>query len=136
MNVRSYERYTLFYFMVIIFLLFLFTFAIYTLSFKIYEYVSIDGVINGVGLVEAVVSKEELNCLYKNKYIYFEGKKVKFKLEEVVLDFLSNKNKVYSKVLIHFNYGNKINGGEIIEFSVKNKKVPFIKIYEVIWKGE
>ena len=136
MKLRCYERYILIYSLIVVYFIFLLTFVIGTFSFRIYEYISINGIVLNDTLVEVVVDKDQKNSLYKNKYIFFEGEEVEFKIEEVVLDFFKSGGKYYDKIFISIKYNKELGLGDVIKFSVKNKKIWFIKIYEVIWKGE
>lgn len=135
MKLRYYERHILIYFLLVIYFIFLLIFVIGTFSFRIYEYISINGIVLNDGLVEMVVDKEQKKSLYKNKFIFYEGEKVEFKIEEVVLDFFKSDDKYYDKIFISIKCDREFGVGDVVKFSVKNKKIWLIKIYEVIWKG-
>lgn len=136
MKLRCYERHILIYSLIFVYFIFLIIFMIGTFSFRIYEYIIINGIVLKDGLVEIVVDKEQKKNLYKNKFIFYEGEKVEFKIEEVVLDFFKSDDKYYDKIFISVKYNKEFGVGEVIKFSIKNKKIWFIKIYEVILKGE
>ena len=77
--------------------------------------------------LEVFVSQKEVDYFYRNSFIFIDGKKVKYEIVSIDNDILKD----YSYILLVVN--NNFSEGEIIMFSILEKKVINYKIFEVIW---
>ena len=84
-----------------------------------------------------IINNNEMNILYKNRYLYFNGKRIKFSIEKITKDVIKKDNNKYNEVLINFKFSKKkYKDNDVINISIRNEKEPIINMFKIIWKGE
>ncbi len=134
MKLVNYEKKNVLIFLIILMFIFLSLLIFYTFSIKINSYVLITGRVRKNNLVELLVNDDELNILYKNRFVYVSDLKKKFFISDVSKNILVEKDIKYSLVLIEVDLSLK--DGDIVEVSFKDKRIRLWEIFKVIWKGE
>lgn len=94
------------------------------------------GIIMKNNIVIVVLDKEELFNLHKNVYVYHNNKRIKFKIEKNNGAIISKGNKKYYEVLIKLKLPKKYKSNDLVELTIKNKKIISIKIFKLIWDGD
>ena len=137
MNYSRYERFGLLIFFIIILILFEIIFIINIMREKNELYISFSGVVmkNNIGLF--IVNDKDMKILYKNKYLYFNGKRIKYSIEKITKDVIKKDNNKYNEILINFKFSKKkYKDNDVINISIRNEKEPIINMFKIIWKGE
>ena len=137
MKYRNYERLNLIIFLVIILIFFEIIFIFTIFSKKNELYISYSGVVmkNNIGLF--IINNSDMNILYKNRYLYFNGKKIKYSIEKITKSVIKKDGKKYNEVLINFKFSNKkYKDKDVIDISIRDDKEPIIYMFKKIWEGE
>ena len=137
MNYSRYERFGLLIFLIIILILFEIIFIVNIMREENEIYISFSGVVmkNNIGLF--IINDKDMKILYKNKYLYFNGKRIKYSIEKITKDVIKKDNNKYNEVLINFKFSKKkYKDNDVINISVRNEKEPIINMFKIIWKGE
>ena len=77
------------------------------------------------------VSEKEIDYFYRNRFIFIDGDKYKYKVISIDKDVLF-RDEAYSYILLSID-GN-FSEGEIIVFSILEKKIINYKIFNSIWR--
>ena len=137
LNYSKYERFGLIIFLVIIIIIFEIIFIISIVRCKNELYISYSGFVMKSNLGLFIINNEDMNVLYKNKFLYFNGKKISYSIEKITKDVIKKDNNKYNEVLINFNFSKKkYKDNDVINISVRNEKEPIINMFKIIWKGE
>ena len=90
---------------------------------------------NNIGMF--IVNNEDMKIFYKNKYLYFNGKKNIYSIEKITKDIIKKDNKKYNEVLLKFKFSKKkYKDNDVIDISIRSEKEPIIDMFKLIWKGE
>ena len=137
LNYSKYERFGLIIFLVIILIIFEIIFIISIVRCKNELYISYSGFVMKSNLGLFIINNEDMNVLYKNKFLYFNGKKISYSIEKITKDVIKKDNNKYNEVLINFKFSKKkYKDNDVINISVRNEKEPIINMFKIIWKGE
>lgn len=137
MNYSKYERFSIIIFLIIVLVIFEIVFIISIINNKNELYVSYSGVVMKSNLGLFIINNNEMNILYKNRYLYFNGKRIKFSIEKITKDVIKKDNNKYNEVLINFKFSKKkYKDNDVINISIRNEKEPIINMFKIIWKGE
>ena len=137
MNYSRYERFGLLIFLIIILILFEIIFIINIMREKNELYISFSGVVmkNNIGLF--IVNDKDMKILYKNKYLYFNGKRIKYSIEKITKDVIKKDNNKYNEVLLRFKFSKKkYKDNDVIDISIRRDKESIIKMFKIIWRGD
>ena len=137
MNYSRYERFGLLIFFIIILILFEVIFIINIMREKNEIYISFSGVVmkNNIGLF--IINDKDMKILYKNKYLYFNGKRIKYSIEKITKDVIKKDNNKYNEVLLRFKFSKKkYKDNDVIDISIRRDKESIIKMFKIIWRGD
>ena len=137
LNYSRYERFGLLIFFIIILILFEVIFIINIMREKNEIYISFSGVVmkNNIGLF--IVNDKDMKILYKNKYLYFNGKRIKYSIEKITKDVIKKDNNKYNEVLLRFKFSKKkYKDNDVIDISIRRDKESIIKMFKIIWRGD
>ena len=98
---------------------------------NIYLYKSFSGTYSNK-YIGVFVSSSDLNYFYRNSFIFIDGKKVKYEIISIDKDVLKRKGIFYSYVLLDVDI--LFEEGEVILFSIFDKKIINYKIFRSIWR--
>ena len=98
---------------------------------NIYLYKSFSGTYSNK-YIGVFVSSSELNYFYRNSFIFIDGKKVKYEIVSIDKDVLKRKGFFYSYILLDVDI--LFEEGEVVLFSVLDKKIINYKIFKSIWR--
>ena len=136
MKLKRYEKKKTIFFcsLVLFFLILLFLF--YLFYTKTNKYRLINGVVRKDNLAELIVSDTEYKRLSKTRYIYVDGKKKKYKIDNIIFNVLKRDKIKFHNVLINFKIDGEYKVNDNIEVVFSDEKVSLISMFKVIWKGE
>lgn len=136
MKLKRYEKKKTIFFcsLVLFFLILLFLF--YLFYTKTNKYRLINGVVRKDNLAELIVSDTEYKRLSKTRYIYVDGKKKKYKIDNIIFNVLKRDKIKFHSVLINFKIDGEYKVNDNIEVVFSDEKVSLISMFKVIWKGE
>lgn len=98
---------------------------------NIYLYKSFSGTYSNK-YIGVFVSSSDLNYFYRNSFIFIDGKKVKYEIISIDKDLLKRKGIFYSYILLDVDI--LFEEGEVILFSIFDKKITNYKIFRSIWR--
>ena len=98
---------------------------------NIYLYKSFSGTYSNK-YIGVFVSSSELNYFYRNSFIFIDGKKVKHEIVSIDKDVLKRKGIFYSYILLDVDI--LFEEGEVVLFSILDKKIINYKIFRSIWR--
>ena len=98
---------------------------------NIYLYKSFSGTYSNK-YIGVFVSSSDLNYFYRNSFIFIDGKKVKYEIVSIDKDLLKRKGIFYSYILLDVDI--LFEEGEVILFSIFDKKIINYKIFRSIWR--
>ena len=134
---KKYEKFNLCIFLVIFLIIFKIIFIINIIKNKNELYVSYSGVVMKSNIGLFIVNDDEMNIIYKNRYLYFNGRRVKYSIEKITKSVIKKDNKKYNEVLIKFQFSKKkYKDSDVISISIRNDKEPIINMFKIIWKGD
>lgn len=137
MNYSRYERFGLLIFLIIILILFEIIFIVNIMREENEIYISFSGVVmkNNIGLF--IINDKDMKILYKNKYLYFNGKRIKYSIEKITKDVIKKDNNKYNEVLLKFKFSKKkYKDNDVIDISIRRDKESIIKMFKIIWRGD
>lgn len=136
MKVRNYERQELIIFILLV--LIIIEVISFTLLFryKVYEYKKLTGIITNENIITLIVDKKEKEILNKNKNIYLNNKKLKYKIIEDKGVIIKKNNKKYYELLIRVKTPKNNKSSDYVELSIKNKKINILKLLKKIGEGD
>jgi len=136
MKQRNYENNNLIIVLSIFIVLLEIIFLVQLISKKIFIYQKISGIVMKDNTFLLVMDINERKNLYKNKYIYYENKKIKYKMLKDNGPIITKDNKKYYEITIKTNKSIKQKSNSSITFAIKEKKINLIKIFKLIWDGD
>lgn len=137
LNYSRYERFGLLIFLIIILILFEIIFIVNIMREENEIYISFSGVVmkNNIGLF--IINDKDMKILYKNKYLYFNGKRIKYSIEKITKDVIKKDNNKYNEVLLRFKFSKKkYKDNDVIDISIRRDKESIIKMFKIIWRGD
>lgn len=111
-------------------------FLIILFESKEYKYEKLTTTVVKKDLVLLVVSKDTKQILYKNKYLYLNDKKKKYRIVEERKSVIRQGKKKYYELLISYKFDKNYKSSDIMSISIKNEKYRMIEIFKLIWDGD
>ena len=136
MKIKQYEKYSLVISMCIIIFIIEVIFTFLLITTKEYKYKKINGVVVKDNLVDIVIPSKEKNIIYKNKYLYLNDKKIKFKIVEEKKNVYKHNKEKYHELLVSYKFDKKYKTSDILSISIKKEKYRLIEIFKLIWEGD
>ena len=136
MKIKKYEKYSLVISMCIIIFIIEVIFTFLLITTKEYKYKKINGVVVKDNLVDIVIPSKEKNIIYKNKYVYLNDKKIKFKIVEEKKNVYKHNKEKYHELLVSYKFDKKYKTSDILSISIKKEKYRLIEIFKLIWEGD
>lgn len=124
---NKYEEFNIVIFFLLITFVLEIIFFISLINIKLSTYKVFSGVINTDNNINILVNKKELEILRDNKRLFYKNKYYDYKIESVDRKSID----IYILVTIKSKIKSK---KSIINISVLDKKISFIKIFKIIWK--
>jgi len=133
MKVRNYEKNELIIFIILLVFILEVLLGLFLFKYKVYEYKKLTGIVSNKNIVTLIITKKGKKLLNKNKKVYVDSKYLNYKIIEDK-GYLTKKNNVkYYEVLIKVKINKESN--EVIDLSIRDKKIRIIKLFKNIWKG-
>ena len=136
MKIKKYEKCSLVISMCIIIFIIEVIFTFLLITTKEYKYKKINGVVVKDNLVDIVIPSKEKNIIYKNKYLYLNDKKIKFKIVEEKKNVYKHNKEKYHELLVSYKFDKKYKTSDILSISIKKEKYRLIEIFKLIWEGD
>ena len=129
---RRYEKFEKDIICFFIFLILIILFALFLINEKIVLYKLFNGVVYDKNTLVLVLNNNDISIFEKNRILYINSKKEKFKIKKINHDILKRNNKSYNQVFIKVNFSNKYKVNDIVEISIMDKSVNSYNIFKVI----
>ena len=129
---RRYEKFEKDIICFFIFLILIILFALFLINEKIVLYKLFNGVVYDKNTLVLVLNNNDISIFEKNRILYINSKKEKFKIKKINQDILKRNNKSYNQVFIKVNFSNKYKVNDIVEISIMDKSVNSYNIFKVI----
>lgn len=136
MKTRKYEKFSLVLFLCLFVLFLEFIFILFLFNNKEYKYDQYTGVVVKDNLMTIIIPKEKRKILYKNRYLYHNDKKIKYKIIEEKKNLYKNNGKQYHELLIDFRFDKKYKTSDVVTISIKKEKYRLIEMFKLIWDGD
>lgn len=133
MKVRNYEKKLVIYLLLVVITLVEIIFMINIYNKKIYTYEILNAVVVKDNLVLLIISDKQNKILNKNRYLYLNGEKIKFKITEDRGYVIKNK---YKELLIELKFNKKYKANDSLQLILKKEKIRLIEIFKIIWEGD
>lgn len=135
MKTKNYEKKELIIFLIIILFILEIIGGGVLYRYKVYEYKKLNGIISGNNLVTLIITKKDKKILQKNSKVYLNNKLLKYTLVEDKGVILKRDNKKYYEILINISTPKNKKENDVLELSVKTKKIRIIDLLKKIWEG-
>lgn len=136
MKIKNYEKKELIIFFSLIFLIVEALFITYLFISKEYHYEKLSGIVLKDNLIIVVASDTERKNINNNTFFFIDSKKVKFKLVEDKGVVMTKEKKKYYELIINVKFDKKYKVNDLINISIKTKKIRLIEIFKIIWEGD
>ena len=133
---RQYEKNELLFFSSIIFIIVVILFLVFLINKRVVLYRQFNGIVSKENILEFILTDEELKLFYKNKIIYIDNKKYKFKIARFENDVVEREGKKYNYVYIKTNISNLLKVNDVVKISIMEKSIKSINIFKIIWGGD
>lgn len=108
-------------------------FLIFVFKNKVCNYLLINGTVSGDNLIQILVKQDDLNIIYKNRYLYLNGKKRKYSIKNVIRDVLEREDK-YHYVVVECRLNSKYKVNDSVDIVMGNGKISFYRILRSVWE--
>ena len=136
MKTRKYEKFSLVLFLCLFVLFLEFIFILFLFNNKEYKYDQYMGVVVKDNLMTIIIPNEKRKVLYKNRYLYDNDKKIKYRIIEEKKNLYKNNGKQYHELLIDFRFDKKYKTSDVVTISIKKEKYRLIEMFKLIWDGD
>ncbi len=136
MKTRKYEKFSLVLFLCLFVLFLEFIFILFLFNNKEYKYDQYTGVVVKDNLMTIIIPNEKRKVLYKNRYLYHNDKKIKYRIIEEKKNLYKNNGKQYHELLIDFRFDKKYKTSDVVTISIKKEKYRLIEMFKLIWDGD
>lgn len=136
MKTKKYEQQSFVIFACVLILILEIIFVITIYKHKEYKYEKLTATVIKDNLVVLVISSNTKKVLYKNKYLYLNDKKKKYKIIEEKQSVIKKGKKKYYEVLINYKFDKQYKTSDIMFISIKKEKYRIIEIFKLIWDGD
>lgn len=108
-------------------------FLIFVFQNKFSNYLLINGTVSDDNLIQILVKQDNLNILYKNKYLYLDGRKKQYSIKSVIRDILK-RDENYHYVVVECRLNNKYKVNDSIDIVIGSGKTSFYRILKSVWE--
>ena len=136
MKTRKYEKFSLVLFLCLFVFFLEFIFILFLFNNKEYKYDQYTGVVVKDNLMTIIIPNEKRKVLYKNRYLYHNDKKIKYRIIEEKKNLYKNNGKQYHELLIDFRFDKKYRTSDVVTISIKKEKYRLIEMFKLIWDGD
>ncbi len=105
------------------------------LNKEIYVYKKFAGILYTDTALEVTLNKSDTKLIQRNSKIFVENNLKKINIIRVEKDVLKRNNVQYNKVFLDIGKGNG-KTGDVVEFSMIEKRVKVANIFKIIWDGD
>lgn len=126
---NNYELFNKVIYLIIMYFILLIICVVLVFNIKISTYDIYSGVFIGDNILEVVTDNKKI--FDRNKTIFINNRKLIYKKILIEKDVLTKKYIITLKL-----NKTKYKSNEIIFFSIFNKKISLVELFEIIWKGE
>lgn len=130
---KHYENYRMINFVFCILLVMIFIFIVIVYNSKISIYKIFSGVVLNDNIILLVLRDDEVKLFQKNKVVFIDNEKIKFNVEKI--DEEVDKGKKYYQIYIETSISNLYKIGDILNISIKEKRIRSYEIFKIVWKG-
>lgn len=136
MKVKIYEKYSFIYLIIILLFFIEILGIILLLTFKIYSYKKMSGIVISENRIVLMLNKEDKKILYKNQNAYIDNYCRRYKIIENRGKLFSKGNEDYYEIIVDVKFSDKYKPNDLVELSLNDEKYKIIKIFKIIWEGD
>lgn len=136
MKYKSYELFGSVHFFTVIMFFFLFLLIFISIRIQVIRnYSSISSVVSSKNQVMVILTDDELSWLYRNSYLYVDGKKKKYSIERVQKNVIKRNNLVYHQVFLSLPISNHYEENDSVSLYIYQDSLSFWSLFFRVWKG-
>ena len=136
MKYKSYELFGSVHFFTVIMFFFLFLLVFISIRIQVIrDYSSISSVVSSKNQVMVISADEELSWLYRNHYLYVDGKKLKYDVDRVQKNVIKRNDMVYHQVFLSLPISNHYEENESVSLYISQDSLSFGSLFFRVWKG-
>lgn len=136
MKYKSYELFGSIHFFTVIMLFFLFLLIFISIRIQVIrDYSSISSVVSSKNQVMVISTDEELSWLYRNHYLYVDGKKLKYDVDRVQKSVIKRNDMVYHQVFLSLPVSNHYEENDSVSLYIYQDSLSFLSLFFRVWKG-
>ena len=133
---KKYENYGCVVFSFLVFIIMI-VFVLFFLGNKrIILFKSFSGVVFSVNCLVLILNDSQLKLFQKNKTIYIENKKKKFKIKKIEKNILERDGEKYNQVFFEVNFTDLYKVNDVLNVSVMENNVRSLYIFRIIWGSD
>ena len=136
MKVKIYEKYSFIYLIIILLFFIEILGIILLLTFKIYSYKKMSGIVISENRIVLMLNKEDKKILYKNQNAYIDNYCRRYKIIENRGKLFSKGKEDYYEIIVDIKFSDKYKPNDLVELSLNDEKYKIIKIFKIIWEGD
>jgi hypothetical protein len=136
MKVKNYEKYSFIYLIIILLFFIEILGIIILLTFKIYSYKKMSGIVISENRIVLMLNKEDKKILYKNQNAYIDNYCRRYKIIENRGKLFSKGKEDYYEIIVDVKFSDKYKPNDLVELSLNDEKYKIIKIFKIIWEGD
>lgn len=136
MKYKSYELFGSVHFFTVIMFFFLFLLIFISIRIQVIRnYSSISSVVSSKNQVMVILTDDELSWLYRNSYLYVDGKKKKYSIDRVQKNVIKRNNLVYHQVFLSLPISNHYEENDSVSLYIYQDSLSFWSLFFRVWKG-
>ena len=136
MKIRNYEKENIIYILIVLLFIIESIFIFNLFHKKEFIYKKMTGIVMKDNIMLLVSSKEQNKLLNKNKYLYINNKKKKYKIIEVKRNIITKGKTKYNETLIEIKFDKKYKPNDMIDVVLKDKKIYIFELFRNVIRGD
>ena len=133
---KSYEKFRLIFFIVVIFILFEIVTVGTFYSKKYRDYKILNTIVVTGNYTKSYLDSKEYNLVKSNNYLYIDDKKTKYEIIDVKKNVLRQDNRWYHEILFKIKFSSRYKDNDTVSISVYNHKEFLFNIFKKCWEDD
>lgn len=133
---KSYEKFRLIFFIVVIFILFEIVTVGTFYSKKYRDYKILNTIVITGNYTKSYLDSKEYNLVKSNNYLYIDDKKTKYEIIDVKKNVLRQDNRWYHEILFKIKFSSRYKDNDTVSIIVYNHKEFLFNIFKKCWEDD
>lgn len=133
---KSYEKFRLIFFIVVIFILFEIVTVGTFYSKKYRDYKILNTIVITGNYTKSYLDSKEYNLVKSNNYLYIDDKKTKYEIVDVKKNVLRQDNRWYHEILFKIKFSSRYKDNDTVSIIVYNHKEFLFNIFKKCWEDD